>query len=251
MNKQTLHKIARIVILAIGGLLLVNAVAITVVANSNLGILATYIAGVFFIAWGIFYRFLVERLHIVIKGVVAVGLASVVGVVSFVYIYGKTDSVTYKEDAVVVLGAGIKGEQISRTLKNRLDVAIEYYRKNPNAVIVVTGGQGHDEVIPESLAMQRYLLSQGIPESSILKEDKSTSTDENFRFAKQILDEYFKREYRVLFVSDDFHIYRANISAENEDFENIGHLHSTAPFYTLIPNGLREYLAVMYEWIIK
>lgn len=251
MSKQMLRKIARTVIFVIGGLLLLNAVAITVVANSNLGILATYIAGAFFVLWGAFYRFSVERLHIIIKCIVAVGLASVVGVVSFVYIYGKTDSVTHSEDAIIVLGAGIKGEEISRTLKNRLDVAIDYYRENPEAVIVVTGGQGHDEVIPESLAMQRYLISQGIPESSILKEDKSTSTDENFRFAKQILDEYFKREYSVLFVSDDFHIYRANISAENEGFENIGHLHSTAPFYTLIPNGLREYLAVMYEWVIK
>lgn len=251
MSRQMLHRIARVIILVIGGSLLVNAVAITVVANSNLGILATYIAGAFFVLWGVFYRFSAERLHIVLKCIIAVGLASVVGVVSFVYIYGKTDSATYKEDAIIVLGAGIKGEKISRTLKNRLDVAIEYYRKNPNAVIVVTGGQGHDEVIPESLAMQRYLLSQGIPESSILKEDKSTSTDENFRFAKQILDDYFKRDYSVLFVSDDFHIYRADISAENEGFKNIGHLHSTAPFYTLIPNGLREYLAVMYEWIVK
>lgn len=89
-------------------------------------------------------------------------------------VYGVRDTVTYEEQAVIVLGAGIKGNQVSRTLQLRLDKTIEYAQKNPNALIVVSGGQGPQETVTEACAMEKYLLENGIRAERILKEEQAT-----------------------------------------------------------------------------
>ncbi len=252
MKKEVIHKIFRILLIAIGVVVTANALLVTFVSNFNIGCICTWIAGLFFLSVGVFYKFFRFRVHFIIKSILALGVAFVVVLVSFVYIYGKTDTVDYTEDAVIVLGAGIHGESLSITLKNRLDAAAAYYEKNPDAVIVVSGGQGPQEAITEALAMKRYLLEQGIPFEKIIEEGRSTSTAENFRFSKEILDSYFyNQDYSTVFVTDDFHIYRAEMTAESEGVLNTSHCHSVGAFYTMIPNGFRECLAVMYEWVFK
>ena len=77
---------------------------------------------------------------------------------------------TGNEKAVVVLGAGLRGEQVSGLLARRLDAALAYYRQNPDVLLVVSGGQGPDEAIPEAEAMARYLQAHGVPGENILKE---------------------------------------------------------------------------------
>lgn len=49
-----------------------------------------------------------------------------VAFISFLLLYGGFDSATYKENAVIVLGSGIRGEKLTEGLKNRLDAAIRY-----------------------------------------------------------------------------------------------------------------------------
>ena len=86
-------------------------------------------------------------------------------------------------DYVMVLGAGLKNGRIpSLTLSSRLDKAKELLDANPSAKIVVCGGQGSDEAIPESQAMSTYLQERGVSASRILQDDKSSSTYENMRF---------------------------------------------------------------------
>ncbi len=251
MKKGLLHNISRILLIAIGVIVTLNALLVTFVSNFNIGCICTWIAGLFFLGMGVFYKSFRFKVHIIIKGILAVGVAFVVALMSFVYIYGRTDTADYTEDAVIVLGAGIHGEALSITLRNRLNSAVAYHEKNPDAVIVVSGGQGSQEDITEALAMKRYLLTKGIPEDKIIEEGNSTSTAENFEFSKEILDERFGDEYSVVFVTDDFHIYRAEMTAESQGIKSAAHCHSVGAFYTVLPNGFRECLAVMYEWVFK
>ena len=252
MKKDTVHKIFRMLLIFIGVVVTVNAILVTFVSNFNIGCICTWIAGLFFLGVGLFYKFFREKVHVIINCVLAMGVAFVLVLMSFVYIYGKNDNVNYTEDAIIVLGAGIHGESLSITLRNRLDAAVEYYEKNPDCVIVVSGGQGPQEDITEALAMKRYLLEKDIPFEKILEEGMSTSTAENFGFSKEILDDYFyDKDYTVAFVTDDFHIYRAELTAESENVTDAKHCHSVGAFYTMIPNGFRECLAVMYEWVFK
>lgn len=94
-----------------------------------------------------------------------------------------------KTNVVMVLGAGLEGDKVSPTLKTRLDGAVKYIKETGgHDFILVSGGKGHDELVSEAEAMRRYLVDAGIPNEQIVLEDKSTSTYENFKFSKNIIE---------------------------------------------------------------
>ena len=64
-------------------------------------------------------------------------------------------------------------------MKLRLDKAIEYYHSNKDINIIVSGGQGKDEIMTEALAMKNYLVENNVDEEKIILEDKATTTLEN------------------------------------------------------------------------
>ena len=158
----------------------------------------------------------------------------------FVYAYGGNDNVTYEEDAVIVLGTVVIGDQPSTDLKNRLDATIDYHNQNPNALIIVTGGQGTDENDTEASVMHKYLVEKGLPEDQIIMEDRATSTVENFKYSKEILKSKGFENPKIAYISNDFHLFRAGILAKNAGFEKSTHYHGITPWHMIIPNGLRE-----------
>ena len=98
-------------------------------------------------------------------------------------------------------------------MKSRLDKAIEYYKLNEDANIIVSGGQGEDELISEAEAMYRYLIENGVEKEKIIKEDKATTTLENIIYSKEILKNLNHEGEKVLIVTNEFHITRAMIIA--------------------------------------
>lgn len=149
-------------------------------------------------------------------------------------------------DAIIVLGAGLNGASPSPILKLRLEKALEYQNENPAAVIVVSGGQGRDEIVSEAAAMKEYLLANGVDSSKILMEDRSGSTKENFVFSREILDEYFEgNEYSVLFVTTGFHVPRAGYYAKKAGLD-ADSLASAGIGYLIPLHYLREYAATAY-----
>lgn len=156
-----------------------------------------------------------------------------------IFTYGNSDNVLYDEDAVIILGAGIRGDKVSPNLQKRLDKAVEYYIKNATAVFVVTGGRGEQEDITEALAMERYLTSKGIPNNQIIREEKATSTFENFTFSKDILRQRFPHEYSIVFITNNFHVYRAESIAKTVNI-SVNHLGADTVWYTIPMNYLRE-----------
>ena len=164
-------------------------------------------------------------------------------------IYGRTDTLTGDEDAIIVLGAGLRGDRVSLTLRDRLDAAIDCFDQNPDVLIVVSGGQGPQEDITEALAMERYLMEHGVPADRIVKEDRSTSTAENFAFSKALLDKRLGENYSVAYITNDFHILRAGQVASRQGFDQITHAHSSTVWYLVVPHCLRECVAVLWYWI--
>lgn len=249
--KKILKTALKILLIALGSLLILDGLFLTVYSNFNTGILLTFVLGTMLILLAVFAPKLKGRLFTVLKTVFVVGVCVIFTFQSFLILYGTTDTVTGNEDAVIVLGSGIRGERISQGLKSRLDTAIECHRQNPDAIIIVSGGQGEQETITEALAMERYLLEQGVPEASIIKEESARSTFENFKFSREILESRFGSEYSVAFVSNDYHIYRASRLAKLNGFENTTHAHSNTKWYTIMPSSLREILAVIKLWVFK
>lgn len=238
MKKRTLIKY---VLISLGGLVILNGIIAASVSNLNLGLFLVFALGIILVAFGVFMHVLPKWATCVVSLCLCVAL----GMSTVIFIGGVFDNATYTEDAVIVLGAGLRGETPSLTLRNRLDKALDYYERNPDCIIVVTGGQGQGEDITEALAMERYLVARGVPEEKIIKEELSTSTYENFENARLLLSERFLGDYSAVIVTNDFHILRAVSTAEKVGLDSPTHIHSPTPIYTALPSVLRECLATV------
>lgn len=239
--------------LTVGILLLLNSVHLCILSNLTAGTALTFMSGGFFLLWGCFYQKIAEFTSCgvlrYLKIFIICLLCAEACLLAFVAIYGQRDNVTYNEDAIIVLGAGLKGEKVTLTLKKRLDKAIEYHEKNPEALIVVSGGQGFQETVTEASAMKKYLVGEGIPSEKVIEEDKATSTNENMRFSKEKLDRLLGKEYKTAFVSNNFHIYRSTQIAKYEGIKNVTHIHTDLQWYNIVQCYLRESLAIIKIWI--
>ena len=186
----------------------------------------------------------------IMVGIVSFLMTAYVVFLIFIAAAGYRNHAVGDEKVVVVLGAGLKGDQPSRTLKARLDKAIEYYNEHPDVLIITSGGQGSDEIIAEGMAMRNYLMANGIPEDVIFAETKSTTTQENFRYSLDIMYTLgLNEDTPIVYITNDFHSYRAGGYAKMEGLTNVHSYASATPKITLIPNYLREGLATILYYI--
>lgn len=241
-----MKKAVRIISITCGGLLLGNTALMMTIANLNFGLLPVALLGTVLLVYGIFFEKLPFRK--LISGVLAFGLSVIIAFTSFLALYGRNDNATYNEKTVIVLGCGIRGERVSVGLAKRLNKAYEYHLQNPDAVIIVSGGQGPQEDISEALAMKRYLMEKGVPEDRIIMEDKSTSTITNFKYSHEIMKEKGLPDDSVVFVTNGYHVYRGASYAKAEGL-TVTHLGTDIIWYTIPMNYLREMLAVMKMWV--
>ncbi|MCL2563066.1 MAG: YdcF family protein [Oscillospiraceae bacterium] len=243
-NKPRKHIIIRTALLLIGLLSLANVTFLYLVANPTMGFHLQLAISIGLIVYAICFNWISKKIHI------AIGLLALIPIafVLFLFIYGNVSNVDYNEDVVIVLGAGIHGETVSRPLARRLDAAIDYWNRNPDAYIVVTGGLGNRATITEAEAMARYLIRRGVPAERILLEELSTSTYENLVFAKEILDEHFPDGWRAAVITNDFHIYRSVRTARAVGID-AGRIGAYTEWYTWPVNYLREMLAVVQLWV--
>jgi len=174
----------------------------------------------------------------------------ILGVVSFIYIEAlifqslkSNDNVNIKY--VVVLGAGIQGEQPSLTLSRRLDKSVEYLNVNPDAQIVVSGGFGSKATISEAEVMKRYFVAHGIDEVRIFKEERSTTSDENLKYTQELLSSINgNKPQEILVITSDYHMFRAKHIA-GKYFSKVYGIASETPTAIMINYAVREYLAVL------
>ncbi|UXR73333.1 YdcF family protein [Staphylococcus sp. IVB6238] len=149
---------------------------------------------------------------------------------------------------IIVLGSGIKTIKVPPLLKSRLDMAIKYFKKNPDSKIIVSGGQGADEPVSEAYAMREYLLSQDIPDAQIIMEDQSTTTYENMRLSKnkiiKALGHANLRDINILFSTNNYHVFRAAVYTRKAKLKAQGVGAPTAHYF--LPTALiREFIALL------
>jgi uncharacterized SAM-binding protein YcdF (DUF218 family) len=241
-----MKKLIRILLLTGGLLLFVYISLYTFFVNFNWGaLLLAGIAGVMLL-YGLFYSKLI-RLRWLNLGILVVSALYAVMLI-FMGVYGNNDTVTYEEDAVIVLGAGIFGEYVPPVLAERLDRALAYSRQNPQALLILSGGQGPGEYITEALAMERYLVQRGVSVERIIKEEQSTSTYENLLFSKKILDDHFTHQYQTAVITNGFHIYRTSKTAASLGLE-VTHCHAKTYLSSVPMNYARESMAVGKMWL--
>lgn len=153
-------------------------------------------------------------------------------------------------DYIIVLGAGVDGTVPSLSLQERLDAAYNYLIAHPNAVCVVSGGQGSGELITEAQCMYNTLTAMGINGSRILQEDKATNTRENIAFSLALIEARTgSRPNAIGIVSSEYHLYRADLFAREQGLTSVGIPAKTTMFGLRVNYFLREIAAVWYYWV--
>lgn len=245
----------RIVLWVLAVLLLTESIVFSMSANLTVGLIMLYLVTAAALLGAVFYRplaaFLSHGFGLGIKWLLIAGILVYAGLMVFLAVCASMTKADGNEQAIVVLGAGLNGREVSGTLRRRLDAAYDFACEHPELPVVVTGGQGQGELRTEASAMKEYLIEKGMPEERILLEDKSASTRENFIFAHRVLAENgWANVTDVAFVTNRFHCYRAAMIAERVGMKASA-VPATIGLTAALPCYLREVLAVLYYWLIS
>ena len=239
----------RLFFLISGIFCLFACVIISIIYLLTLGVVIALIGGISFLILYFIYPLLTKTGRkmviclLIILGIYLVTMLSIIGK------HGLKNTTTFTEDFVLVLGSGLKGEELLPTLKYRLDKCLEYMQHNPGALILVSGGQGKRETIRESEAMKRYLVANGVNEHQIKEERQSKNTRQNMQFSKTILDNQVPSgNYSVVCITSDFHAYRANKLAKKAGL-NVNHFNSKTVWYIYPTAYIRETFSVIKMWL--
>ena len=173
MKKRGKMEIIRCLLILIGALLILDTIAIMFLSNYNLGVILPALLGVPLLAYGIFFNApWLSGGGAFVKYVLIFAYAAFVSLMLLTIAAqcNAGSDVPKNADAVIVLGAGVRNGVAGETAQRRCNAAMQYAEEN-GSLLVLTGGQGRDEPIPEGLAMQRYVISKGFPEERTIVED--------------------------------------------------------------------------------
>ena len=145
-----------------------------------------------------------------------------------------------KLDYVVVLGAGLIGDKVTPLLASRIEKGIAIYQKQPGCKLIMSGGQGPDEIMAEGQAMANYAFEQGIPVEDIVIENQSTNTEENLKFSYALM----KPGSRFALVTNYYHVFRALLLAQQLKIKCIGYGAKTR-FYFSLNAFIREFVGYL------
>ena len=154
--------------------------------------------------------------------------------------YGKLDE-KQPSDVAIVLGAAVWDGEVSPVYRERINHAITLYEEGFVDFIILTGGFGEGSYKSDSQVAKEYALSQGVPEDKILIEEKSTITEENLEFSKEIMDE--RGLETAIIVSDPLHMKRSMLMTEDYNINAVSSPTTTSMYKSLktkIPFLLRE-----------
>ncbi len=161
-------------------------------------------------------------LCIILTALLALG-CTVFAVTEIIILDASTGADDQKCDYIIVLGAKVNGTSPSVSLSDRLNAAYDYLTRYPDAIAVLSGGQGPDEDIPESLCMFQELTARGIDPERLWQESSSTSTWENLKFSMDIIEEKTgTRPTRVGVLSSEYHLFRAGLFAKDCGIDAVG-----------------------------
>jgi uncharacterized SAM-binding protein YcdF (DUF218 family) len=173
-----------------------------------------------------------------------------VSFVVYAFLYGRLP-VSRRADFVVVLGSGLMGGgRVPPLLASRVERGVWVFnRLSGDPLLLMSGGKGSDEQVPEAVAMSRYVTERGFPADQVVLEDQSRTTEENLINSKAIMDK-LRPGSRCVIVTSNFHVFRAAMIARRTGVRGQVTGARTAGYYW--PSAtIREFGAVFltYKWI--
>ncbi len=186
-------------------------------------------------------------------GWAALGLWSI-SVLAFFWSIANADQdgrLQHAPAAIVILGSGSPRCEPSTMLAARLEEGLAQARRWPSAPIVVSGGVDYGLSCSEAGLMADYLAARGVARTRLWLEDRSTSTDENLRFSRLVLQQHgIDEDASVLLVTSDFHLVRAKRIAAKAGLHSVIGAAAPTPLYMRYNAWLREYFATFSSWVL-
>lgn len=196
------------------------------------------------------------KILLIFIGVVVLTGATLVAAAMFAIHQGAKGQDVAADTPAVVLGCHVRDGHPSRILGERIDAAYEYLTAHPQAIAVLSGGQGEDEAISEAECMYQELTARGIDGSRLYKEESSVNTPTNLAYSRAILEEalgadsLWADQREIALITSEFHCYRGCLHARQEGLEPVAFASKTAMPY-VIPFYVREIAAVVYTWFFR
>lgn len=210
-----MRKLSKTLLIIIGAIIFVIYACPLIAGILNLGNAFGMGVGTLLILIGLFLEKLLKLNKVVISVFCIIAIVGTALFSTTMYSIVDATKVTSEEQAgtLIVLGCKVRGEAPSLQLYKRALAGVDYLNEHPNEVSILCGGQGSDEKISEAECIKRIMLDNRISEDRLYIEDKSTSTEENIAFAKEIIEEN-NLESNVVIATSDYHCYRAKLIAE-------------------------------------
>ena len=146
-------------------------------------------------------------------------------------------------DCIIILGAGVRGDNPSPMLEDRLLTGIDLYNQNISNKIIVSGDHGKEHY-DEVNVMKNYLIEKEIPSENIFMDHAGFSTYDSIYRSKEI----FKAK-KVIIVSQDYHLYRALYIAKTLDIDAYGVIANRRDYMFQLKRDIREFAARIKDFI--
>ena len=140
-------------------------------------------------------------------------------------------------DCIIVLGAGVWGENPSPMLEDRLLEGIKLYESNVAPKIIMTGDHGREEY-DEVNVMKKFAMDKGVPSGDVFMDHAGFSTYESLYRAKEIFE-----ADKVVIVTQEYHLYRALHIANELGIEAYGVASDPRQYVGAAYREIREILA--------
>ena len=253
--------IARVGLVVIGAVIMVDCAVLMTVGKVNFGTVVPFLLGSVFVAHGIFWhaiRKFTRQNPFRNRLWYTLWLLFFIWLISFgLFIFSlqqqikKSSQPVSEVAAIIVLGSGTIAGKPTPTLAQRLDTAAPLIKAQPEALALTSGGIGMGQTHSEASIMARYLHEKhGIALEHILQEGNSTSTAENLIYSQVILAaKEVPITAPIAIVTSDFHTIRVAAIAKHQGYQRPILLASPTPLSIRYNAWFREYFAFVSGWL--
>ena len=157
------------------------------------------------------------------------------------YILEKDELSSHTVDCVMVLGAGLWGDEPSPMLAERLDFGLEAFNNCNIDRMLMSGDHGKTDY-DEVNAMKNYLAERGVDRDKIFLDHAGFSTYESMYRARDVFE-----VKSLVIVTQTYHLYRAVYDARKLGLEAYGYKAEKLQYPAL--NYMREPVARVKDFI--